>query len=272
MALKFLIQSLDEVAESLQDEYKPNPNGAGFVLDTEGIDPLAQKAKLDEFRDNNRGLKKQLDELKNAFAPFEGLDPKTLQKATEMQKQFEADEEKKLFAEGNIQEIVKRRTAVAIDEANNRLAEVQKTLGEKDSSIRKLTDTLAVLTVDREVSKAIEAAGVKIRMGALDDVTRRAREVWRVNEEGKMVPIDPSGDLRYGSDGNELTMKEFVQKDLVEHAGHLFEGGTGGGAAGGKGPGVKPGVKTIDASDPVAFGRSLEDIASGKAKAISRED
>ena len=82
--------------------------------------------------------------------------------------------------------------------------------------------------------------------------------------EGGVEPVDEKGEARYGSDGNPITMKEYVEKDLVASAPHLFEGGGGGGGSGGKGQ--PPRGRIIDSTDALEFGKNLEDIASGKAK------
>jgi len=67
MALKFKLKSKDEIPAEFQSLYVER-DGA-FVLDVDGV---ADISKLDEFRTNNVGLVKQLDDLKKKF---EGIDP-----------------------------------------------------------------------------------------------------------------------------------------------------------------------------------------------------
>ena len=67
MPLKFRVKSKDEVPAELQTHYVERDGE--WVLDAEGG---AEKSKLDEFRNNNVALMKELDELKQRY---EGIDP-----------------------------------------------------------------------------------------------------------------------------------------------------------------------------------------------------
>ncbi len=66
MPLKFKFKSRDEIPADVLAHYVER-DGA-WVLDVEGA---VDKSKVDEFRANNVGLMKQLDELK---ARFNGID------------------------------------------------------------------------------------------------------------------------------------------------------------------------------------------------------
>jgi hypothetical protein len=63
MALKFKYKSKEEIPAEHTHLYVSSPDGSGFVLDAEGA---VEKSRVDEFRNNNVTLKKQLDELLKA--------------------------------------------------------------------------------------------------------------------------------------------------------------------------------------------------------------
>lgn len=261
MALKRFIDDLEAVPEELRDQYSPTADGK-FALQVEGADP-----KVKEFRETNISLQKQLAKLEEGMKPFKGIDPTFIQQAQQMQEQLEADEEKKLLKEGKFDEIIQRRLASGRAEMDAQIKAMQDELAKKDSTIGNLTGQLSTLTVDTDVRKAIESEGLKPRSGALDDILTRARQTWKIGEDGAMQPVDEKGDVRFGGDGNPLTMKEYVTKHLVESAAHLFEGASGGGAAGGSGGKPAPFGRTIDGTDPLAMGANLEAVAKGKVKA-----
>lgn len=258
MAIPRIIKTLEEVAEPLRDLYKEQSDGT-FSLDVQGEDP-----KLSEFRNNNRALHNQMKELEKAMEPFKGLDPKFIEHARQAAEAAKTAEEKELLQKGDFQEIIRRRTAGIVEDSAKRVAEIQKGAQADREAAAQLRARLGQLTIDQDIQKAISAAGVKPLPGALPDILARTHRTFRINDEGGVEPVDEKGEARYGSDGNPITMKEYVEKDLVASAPHLFEGGGGGGGSGGKGQ--PPRGRIIDSTDALEFGKNLEDIASGKAK------
>lgn len=67
---KLTSEEFEGLADALKEHYKEE--GESYVLDAEGF---ADPAKLAEFRDSNRGLKRELDGLKKKFEKFGDLDP-----------------------------------------------------------------------------------------------------------------------------------------------------------------------------------------------------
>lgn len=267
--LKKRIKALEDVDEALRSLYKKD--GDGYVLDMEqeeGDDSGDEEpGRVKEFRDKNITLLKEKKRLEEALKQFEGLDPdvvKTLRQQAEEAKEKEIQD---LLKKGKVDDVVQRKLAAREAEFKKQIDAVNSQMGEKDKTIGSLRGQLQGLLVDSGVTKAIEAAGLKPRVGAMEDIMTRARSVWKINDDGQMVALDAKGEPRYSSTkaGDPLTLKEYVTKDLLESAGHLFEAATGGGAAGGKGGGTSTGP-VISGSDPLEMGRRVKDIASGKAR------
>jgi hypothetical protein len=104
MALKFKYKAKEEIpAEHLG--FYVERDGA-FVLDAEGA---VEKSRVDEFRNNNVTLKKQLDEL---LKKYEGVDPDEARKLLEQKQKLE---EGQLLKEGDVEKIVLARVKAAID-------------------------------------------------------------------------------------------------------------------------------------------------------------
>ena len=74
-----------------------------FVLSVEG---MTEKAKLDEFRNSNIELRKQLEDVSATADAFKGLDP---QKAREALKKLEGFEDKDLMDKGQFDKLLKKK-------------------------------------------------------------------------------------------------------------------------------------------------------------------
>lgn len=208
MALKYRIKKLEDVPEAVRGLYKAD--GEEFVLDAEGIVP---KERLDEFRENNVNLQKQLEKLKD-------VDPVKYKELVELQRQVD---EGKLLKEGKVEEVV-----------NSRVTAMKATLEAERDGFKTRAETsegqLAVLLIDSAVRA--EALKKGIATTALDDVVLRARTVYKM-KEGVAVPHNEKGEVVYGKDGKTpMPMTDWVE-GLKKTAPHLFAGHSGGGAAGG---------------------------------------
>lgn len=208
MAMKFKIAKLDEVAEGVRSMYRPE--GDAFVLDVDGVVP---KERLDEFRDNNIQLQKQLEKLKD-------VDPVKYKELVELQRQVD---EGKLLKEGKIEEVVQ-----------GRVAQMRTSLeGERDTfktRAERAENQLSTLLIDAAVKG--EALKLGVLPTALDDVVLRARGTYRM-VDGIATPHDEKGQVVYGKDGKTpMAMGDWVE-GLKKSAPHLFAGSQGGGAGGG---------------------------------------
>lgn len=246
--LKAVLKSLEEVPEALRSLYKQE--GDKFVLQAEG---LVTKEKLDEFRENNIQLKKQIDELSGKF---KDIDPTKYQ---ELLKAQQEQGDKKLIDEGKLDELLAQRTERMRQDFEAQTAALKKAAEEGNAKANGYYGQLSTLLIENELTKAAQVAG--IRPSAMEDVILRGRNIFKLEGE-KVVPFGQDGKPVYGKTGSEyLSIGEWVQS-LSDKAPHLFEASKGGGAGGGKGG---SGL-TVSVRDQSALSGNLEKIASGEVR------
>jgi hypothetical protein len=211
MALKFKYSSKDEIPAELVALYAER-EGA-WQLDCDGV---ADKAKLDEFRNNNTALLKQLAEHKQRF---DGIDPDEVRKLAEEKQRLE--EERQLKA-GELDKVVENRI-------KGLKADWDKQVATLTSEREALNARLTAIQIDQGVITAATKRG--LRPTAIADITARARSVFKlVNGSPRAFEADGQT-VRYGRDGvTPMTLEEWVDAQ-VSDAPHLFETNAGGGAA-----------------------------------------
>jgi hypothetical protein len=227
--LKFIVNNLEDVEEALRPLYKVAADGK-FHLQTEA-DPDAKK-KVDEFRDNNVKLMKELDEMKKKYG---NIDP---EKVKELEKMQQDIDDKKMLDVKGVDELVAQKTERMRQDYEDQIAELKKTIDAKSTELNKTAERLSEVLIDGEITKAATAIG-GVRPGAMEDIIARGRRVWRL-EEGKPVPKE--GDkILYGKDAKEIMTFDEWARVLATSAPFLFEPSSGGGAggAGGAGGGSK---------------------------------
>jgi hypothetical protein len=246
MTLKAVVDSIDAVPEAVR----------GFYAEKEGkyhltVEGLVSKDKLDEFRENNRRLFSEKEELAKRF---EGIDPDVARKlAAEANKM----RDKQLIEAGKVDELVAERTGTMRTDYENKLKA-------SDIQNKTLQQQLESLLIDGSIRDAAAKAGV--RPSALEDVLLRGRQTFRL-VDGKAVPMDGDKQI-FGKSGDVMGTEEWVAS-LVERAPHLFEPSQGGGARGAGGSAAAgAGVKTIRRSDTKAFLANVKEIASGRVQVV----
>lgn len=228
MALKYRIKKLEDVPEAVRALYKAD--GDEFVLDAEGVVP---KERLDEFRDNNISLQRQLEKLKD-------IDPVKYRELVNLQREVE---EGQLLKAGKIEEVV-----------NSRVTAMKASLeGERDtfrSRAESAESQLSVLLIDSAVRN--EALKLGVVNTALDDVVLRARTIYKM-KDGAAVPHDNKGEVIFGKDGKTpMPMSDWLTS-LKKNAPHLFANSQGGGAGGGTRAGIND-LSKASAVDKIAAG------------------
>ena len=263
MALKAILNTLEGLDEGVKALYSERPDGR-FVLDVEGSLPgTVAKSELDEFRNNNVQLKQQLDEMKKSA---EGNKEK-LDRLNELEKLVDEDEEKKMIADGRLEEVVERRVETRTSQMRR---EYEGQIKAKDTALDALTEdrekavgSYNNLIIDTAINDAINEVG-GVRKGALQDVRARGRRVFQMKDE-KLTALDGAGGIMYGANGSEsLSPAEWV-KGLLDSAPHLFEESAGAGPRGRQTP-SPGGQKSIEKNDIRGFGQNLEAIAKGTMK------
>jgi len=189
----------------------------------------AQNSELERLRTHSNKLLDEKKKLQQDFKAFEGLgDPEIL---GNMLKQFNTDEDAKLFAEGKGNEVLKKHTERLTLDFNARIDDLTNKLENSDKSGSKYEQ----LYHESEAGHAISSAAVKagIRDTALDDALMRARGVFTVANDGALEARDSEGNLKTVK-GKALTPDLFVEQ-LRETYPHYWPDSKSSGARGGAG-------------------------------------
>lgn len=239
-ALKLKVATLDELGDDATKAlYKESEDKSGFVLDVEGAVP---KGQLDEFRNTNTTLRKQLEALKD-------IDPEEYKTMKAKLAELEKGENKETKQ-------TKEEMQRQIDALNKKSAQDMEGLR---GEIAKRDQTIQTLMIDKEVS--LQANEVGVRTEALTDVIARAKNVFKL-QNGVVVAFRPDGEKWYSeSTGEILKISEWF-KILLKEAGHLFKDSQGTGSTGGATGGKKPVVTT---ENPWKTGNRTEQAMAIKA-------
>jgi hypothetical protein len=214
MGLKYQVDKLEDVPEASRGLYVARDGK--YFLDVDGVVP---KERVDEFRNNNIELQRQIDR-------FKGIDPAKHAELLAIQQEIE---EGKLIKEGKVAEVVDLRVKTM-------KATYDGQLSERDQKLAIANRQLEVLLIDNVVKTAAIKNGVV--PSAVEDVVLRAKTVYTV-VDGVPTPKGPDGQVIYGKDGKTPMSVEEWLVNLRTGAGHLFQGSTGSGAGGGSNSGVK---------------------------------
>jgi hypothetical protein len=249
MALKTTYENAQDIPEGMESLYTETEG----TFNLTGVEGLVDKGRLDEFRDNNIQLRKDMETSeaagKTAMGKFEeqtlamkaleekfaGVDMEewnSLQdgkKAVEDKARDLAD--KKLIESGDVDTLINQRVEEVLA-AKTREFETMKSDFESkvlglETNLTDYDGRLATLLVDNEITRFATEHGV--RTSAIEDVLYRGRGLFRV-EEGQAVALDESGRKVYADDAvTPLTISGWLG-GLADTAPHLFEASTGAGS------------------------------------------
>ena len=225
MPLKFKFKTREEIPAEQQPFYSEREGG--WVLDVDGA---VEKSKLDEFRNSNVSLLKERDELKKRF---EGIEPEEFHRLAQEKRQLEEAQQVKA---GEIEKVVENRVKGLKSDWEKQVTGLT---GERDL----LNARLVAIQIDQGVVTAATKRG--LRPTAIQDITSRARTVFRlVNGVPSAFEADGKS-VRYGKDGvTPMNVDEWLDLQVSE-APHLFESNAGGGAAGHASGGAAGGRGTV---------------------------
>ena len=213
--LPYYVETLDAVPETLHTFYSKQDAG-GYTLAVEGVAP---KRKLDEFRDNNKRLQAQVQELQEKFQFVDIEEYKSL-------KDKVAENDSKGFVpQTDIEKEVEKRIRKMQKEYDENTTQLNEQLTSQQTK-------LSQLLIDNEV--ATTAAGANALETALDDILMRVRNKFTV-VDGNAVAKDSAGETEYNAKGDPLTIAEYVNS-LKDSAPHLFKGSTGANSLGSTSP------------------------------------
>lgn len=257
----------DEVPEALRENAEEREGrwvvkiesgeGVGVVPTDKLAEANAKLTKLDEFRENNRKMHKQLEEMKTQLGSYEGIDPAAHKAALEKLAELESKAKK------------------TPDDITNKILAAQKPLQDRIDELMKAQEKIEAekLEAMRQAAQSrlegqLRDAGntVGVAEGAMMDFLSRGTRVWQM-VDGKPMAMDGDEPVMSRKTGQPIDLTEWAE-DLRQEAGHLFAKSGGGAAAGSKG--TKTSTTVIDANDPLAVGKAAEKIAKGEAVVVSQ--
>lgn len=209
--LPFYADTLDNVPEQLHSFYRKEEAG-GYTLGVEGVAP---KRKVDEFRDNNRKLQTQIQELQEKYQFVDLEEYKSL-------KEKVAEKDTKGFVpQTDIEKEVEKRI-------RKMQKEYEENTGNLNKQISSQAEKLSQLLIDNEV--ATTAASANALDTAMEDILMRVRSKFSV-KDGVAVAKDKTGETEYNAKGDPLTIAEYINT-LKDNAPHLFKTSVGAGSTG----------------------------------------
>lgn len=250
------VKSLDGIPEPIAALYAETDDG--YELQYEFEDP-----KVSEFRDTNVKLKADLEKIQEQLKGFDGVDRakydeglKALTRVQELEQQLQGK---------SIDEILTTRTKALREEHDKLLKTEREQRAALEAERDAYLSQLGVRTLQTTFSEIANKVG-QVREGAMEDIINLAVRDW------KPQPVRNGNDVRINivparedlaAPGEDIDPEKWM-KSIFEKKPYLFETGQGGGARGGAGTPPPTGQVWVQ-DDPLAKGRNLEAIASGKA-------
>lgn len=239
-----------EIPEALKEHY----------VEKDGVwmpDGFVPKSKLDEFRDNNRNLAKEREELRTQLLQFKDIDPTKYADAVQKLQELENKQLEKAGEWKVLKANLEQQHAEAIKAANDKAASIQNGWNKE-----KIANEAAMTVLKHAVPAE----------GNMKYIISDIQSVASIDpESGKTVFLDEKGLIRKNEagDGN-LTMEEYLTKTYIPNS-SLFKRSEGSGALGGIDiPMVTQGQVRLDnISGRDIPGSMIDDLASGKIRAVN---
>lgn len=240
-------------------------------VEIEGSTPPDDDTR-DEFRENNKKLNRELNNLKAEKTRLEklmeGFDPDQWKQFQEVIAKNRDAEEAALLKAGNVDEVVKRRIQRTVEEKDVEIRNRTKAFDELKSKYDQMALTFTQQKAQRKVTELIEKKGLRLRKYAAEDLNARITADWTSDDNGNLQ-LKNSNLLNDKGEG--MSPEEYVEKELVQRRSYFFEPMKGGGAGDDRGEPENPGGgNSFVARDPVSFGRNLDAIAKGEKKVAPR--
>jgi hypothetical protein len=232
-------ETLEAVPEGLRPHAKTDEEGKIAVN-------VVPESKLSEFRDKNIQLSKDNEDLgqKVTFLhAIVGDDPDAFKSDIEDMKTVRQRVKDGELKEGRqIEEAIAKRT----EEMSKGYKDQLQNESKEKALWRQKFEAEAARFKEQVVVSAVKDACMDPELGvnphAVRDITQRAKEVFRVGEDGKLTAYNGDA-MIYGADGaSSVTPREWAAK-LKEEAPHFFKGSGGGGAGGERG--ANPGDRKV---------------------------
>ena len=215
MALPPVVDSLDKVHESNHEHYTKQDDGKFHLQHTETPPWFEPKARVDEFRTNNRNLNTELTNVKTELERFKDVD-------VDEYNRFKSGEGvKTVFDEAEHERRVEALKTEHKQEVDGHTTTIAGLNGELDQAI--------VVTGVQEAAIAANALE-----GAIPDIVNRLTPQLS-RKDGQPVVVrkgaDGSEEVQYGADGKlPKGPKDLVTELKSGDGAHLFKGSSGDGA------------------------------------------
>lgn len=249
MVLPASFKTQEEIPEGLREHY----------AEKDGVwvpDGYVPKARLIEFRDNNRGLAKEKKELETQLLKFKDIDPEKYQEAVDKLQELENDR----LAEAGEWKVLKANLEQS--HADEIKKEKGKAKGVQEGWNReKIANQTAMIVMKHAVPEE----------GNMKYIQADVLEMASIDPEtNQIIFLDEKGLKRKNEDGDkELTLEEFLVKTYIPKS-KLFRRSTGGGALGADEiPRVGANQVHIDSIDGKDLSAdTIEKLASGELVAV----
>jgi hypothetical protein len=253
--LKRTYANLDEVEEQFRPLYEVKDGKAVLAVEVEGLVPAS---KVEDFRQTNI---RERAEHEAAMAKYKDVDVDKYHDLLGKEKDLE---DSKLVKRGELDNVRRQ----AIEEAVQPWKQKEQEWSRRE---QKLHDRLERAIIE---SRAVEAAvQIGLKKGASKDLIARAREIFKVNDDGELQAYEEDGKTPRYHLGDPYTIEQFV-KDLSNNddGKHLFEENVGvsGEAIRNRGGGPRDFLGEVNPWNPKSINRSLqgEIITKDRSKAI----
>lgn len=197
------------------------------------------KTKNQELLDESAGFKKDAKK-------WEGMD---FEEVSGVMKMFNNSEEAQLIKEGKIDEVLEKRMDKANTEHSTAIKALQESnvilLSERDGFKTKYQNKF----IDDEIAEYAIKAGA--RPEALDDIKKRGRGVFTINEKGELEAIDDEKNFIKTKDGDLMTSERFVESLKASHSFYWPDSKSG----------DLGGDKKLGDDDQAALGKKLQEAA-----------
>ncbi len=237
--IKNTYNNIEDIPAGLENHYTETDGAYTF----NGVEGLVEKNRLNEFRDNNIQLRKDLEAREDAMATsaeelrmmqnsmkdlegkFAGVD---LEEWNAIKAERKAVAEKELIEAGEVDKLIDSRVndvlAVQHKELENQKLAYEKQILSLQEDLVNYDGQLNTMLVDNELAKVANASGV--RASAVTDLLSRGNGIFRV-ENGVATAFTAEGRPMYDTDAvTPLTIDRWVE-GLTTSAPHLFEASTG---------------------------------------------
>lgn len=194
----------------------------------------AVDAATSGLKATNAALKAEKQALADKAKAFDGLDVEELKS---FHAQFKDSEDVKLIKEGKIDEVLARRNAKFLEDADKKAKAAQDALEAEKAKNGKFAQ--------RVLNDSIRAAAINagVHKHAIEDALLAARMDFTLDDDGNPVQVK-DGEVVLGKDGKTPFGPEEWMAQRVESKPHWFPSGNSGSDAG-DGAGGKGGGKTI---------------------------